>query len=246
MRRTEARRLLEIELATGFVLSPSGRLLRQRDPDGSAAPKMVLAGCADGNILLLNENVDARTAQAIAALAADEPPLDKLDSVPRFADRYRELLYVDVPLSDKEFALNFHLPNNVPWISVATMVCSDTPEGDTLLARLAREGLSQSMVDMGFADATHLWQPWCAALVGDEIASIAFAARLGAQGVALGLATMPQFRGRGLGAAVTACWTALPALKDRVLFYGTDRANISSQRVTQRLGLEFLGSSFRF
>ena len=245
MNHTQARRLLEIELATGFVLSPAGRMLRARDPDGTPAPKMVLAGCADSNILLLNADVADHAAETITSLASDERPLDHPYSMPHHADRYRELLDVEVPLTSSDFALNFLLPHNTPWPGIANIVDHGTPEGEALIARLARDGLPQSMIAMGFADLSHFWEPWCVALDGDEIASIAFAARLGDQGAALGLATMPQFRGHGLGAAVTAAWSSLPALKDRTLFYGTDRANVSSQRVTQRLGLAFFGSSLR-
>ncbi|HEY4942686.1 MAG TPA: hypothetical protein VII56_14750 [Rhizomicrobium sp.] len=245
MNRPEARRLLKIELATAFVTSPSGRMLRKTDPDGTAAPNMILAGCADGNILLLNQTIDERTATAIEALAEQEPALDRANSMPRFAERYRELLSVSEPLSEGDFGLSFRLPNDIAWNDAVVIVRHGTPEGDALCARLTRDGLPQSLIAMGFADLSHFWEPWCVALDGDEIASIAFAARLGDQGAALGLATMPEFRGRGLGAAATAGWSALPALKDRVLFYGTDRDNVSSQRVTERLDLEFFGSSLR-
>ena len=245
MNHVDARRLLQIELAAGYVLSASGRMLHENDPDRSPAPKMKLAGCADGNVLLLNETIDDRVAQAIETLVADELPLDQPDSVPRHVDKYRELLSVSETPTDSAFGLSFHLPNNLPWNNTTVVVRHGTPEGDALCARLARDGLPKSMIAMGFSDLTHFWKPWCVALDGGEIASIAFAARLGDRGAALGLATMPEFRGRGFGAAVTAEWTALPTLKDRVLFYGTDRANVSSRRVTQRLGLEFLGSSLR-
>jgi predicted GNAT family acetyltransferase len=83
------------------------------------------------------------------------------------------------------------------------------------------------------------------ALAGDDIAALAFAARLGERGAEIGVVTLPQFRGRGFAAAATAAWSALPMLQDRALFYSTHRDNLSSQRVIARLGLPFLGVSMR-
>ena len=80
-------------------------------------------------------------------------------------------------------------------------------------------------------------------LAGDEIASLAFAAGVGPASAEVGLYTFPAFRGRGLGAAATAAWTSHPALAGKTLFYGTDRENVSSQRVVERLGLPVLGTS---
>jgi predicted GNAT family acetyltransferase len=101
--------------------------------------------------------------------------------------------------------------------------------------------MPQDLVDAGFLDLTHFWEPWCVATVDGKIAALAFAVRLGQQGAELGVNTLPAYRSRGLAAAVTAGWSAHPALQTRPLFYGTHRDNLSSQRVIARLGLPFLG-----
>jgi RimJ/RimL family protein N-acetyltransferase len=100
--------------------------------------------------------------------------------------------------------------------------------------------------EMGFVDVSDFWDPWCVALQDGEVASVAFAARLSETGASLGLATQPEFRGKGYAAAATAGWTRAPALRSRALFYGTDPTNISSRRVAARLGLRFLGASLDF
>jgi hypothetical protein len=56
-------------------------------------------------------------------------------------------------------------------------------------------------------------------------------------GCQIGVYTLALFRGRGLAAAVTASWSALPSLRNRFLFYGTHPKTLSSQRVTDRLDL---------
>jgi predicted GNAT family acetyltransferase len=77
------------------------------------------------------------------------------------------------------------------------------------------------------------------------IASIAFAARLGAGGAEVGVYTFPGWRSKGLAAAVTAKWSAHPDLEERELFYSTTISNISSRRVAARLGLQQFAISLR-
>src|SRR5690606_28612580 len=114
-------------------------------------------------------------------------------------------------------------------------------EGARLEETLIRDGMQPDLVEMGFRQVSDLWAPWCLALQDGQIASLAFAARLGGGGAELGLATLPAFRGRGLAAAATAGWSALPALAGRTLFYSTAASNLASQRVVAKLGLKFIG-----
>jgi hypothetical protein len=240
-----ARELLQLQAATLFVLSRDGRIVRSNDPEHSDPPRMYLAGCETGCIVRLRDDVDARTSKAIEDLVAQEPPMTEPGATPRFAERYRELLHDEAPLTAHNYGPVHCLPHGTPCPGDAATVCQGTAEGDALWDRLATHGLSKSMVDMGFLDLTHFWEPWCVALIDGEIASIAFAARLGDRAAEIGVATMPQFRGRRLAAAVTAAWSALPMLQQRTLFYSTHRDNLASQRVIAQLGLPFIGASMR-
>ena len=88
--------------------------------------------------------------------------------------------------------------------------------------------------------------PWTMALEGERVVSICHTpGPLGPRGAECGVWTDAAFRGRGLAAAVTAEWAALLRPSGRHLFYGTDAENLSSQRVTQRLGLRPLGWTWR-
>jgi predicted GNAT family acetyltransferase len=99
------------------------------------------------------------------------------------------------------------------------------------------------MMAAGFKRVADFWEPWCVALDGDEIASIALAARLGEVGAEVGFYTFPKYRRRGLAAAVTASWASIPSLNKRALFYSTSKSNLSSRRVAARLGLRLIGAS---
>ncbi len=240
----EAMRLLAIDAAALFVTA-AGRLLRQNDSEHSPAPAMFFAGCAAGNIFALRSDVSAPVAQQIEALVAREPPFAERGAIPLFIDRYRELLAPGAPIPARAFAQIHRLPRAHRFDHHATIVRQGTTEGDKLFAELKRHGLPASLRAMGFADVSHFWEPWCVALVRDNIAAIAFAARLGESGAEIGVATLPEFRGRRLAAAVTAGWSSLPQLGQRELFYSTTRDNVASQHVIARLGLPLVGVCMR-
>jgi RimJ/RimL family protein N-acetyltransferase len=121
------------------------------------------------------------------------------------------------------------------------VVASGTGAGDELLGRLESEGVPSGLAEIGFTGIGDLWPPWCAALSGETVASVAFTARLSPTGAEVGVATAPDARGRGLAAAVTAAWSEHPDLARRARFYTTAVENRSSRRVAERLGLRLLG-----
>jgi hypothetical protein len=239
------RDLLELQAATIFAPTDSGRILRTNAPDHAAGPRLYLAGCTSGNVVRLRHDVADRTAQAIERLAADEPPLCHPHSTPVHLDGYLQLLAAEAPVEQCEAGLTWTFPDHLDFEHPAPLVRSDTAAGDRLLARLTEEGMPDALVTAGFADVGEFWTPWCVALQGDEIAAIAFSVGAGPANAETGVYAFPAFRGRGFAAAATAGWASLPALSGRTLFYSTSRSNVSSQRVVQRLGLRFLGASLR-
>jgi RimJ/RimL family protein N-acetyltransferase len=165
------------------------------------------------------------------------------ESTPVHLADYRRLLSTEAPVQHSDLGLLWTFPERLVYDHPARLVASDRREGDELLAQLTEQGMPDYLVAAGFVDIGEFWAPWCVAFEGDQIASIAFAAGLGPESAETGVYTFPAFRGRGYAATATAGWASLPALRGRTLFYGTSRTNISSRRVTERLGLRFLGSS---
>ena len=237
--------LLAIQVATLFVLTDSGRIQLENDPDRSSGPRMYLAQCASGNIVRIRHDVGEETARAIDALVADELPLRDPDSRPRHVDDYVELLGAEAPVEQRSAGLIYCFPNHLEYEHDVMLVSSDTPDGDRLYARLADQGMPQALVQLGFAAAVDIWAPWCIALHEGEIASIGMTARIGPTGAEAGVITIPALRGRGFAAAATAGWAWLPSLYGRALFYSTDRTNEASKRVADRLGLRLIGASLR-
>jgi len=251
MSMSEDLKLLHIDVATLFVMSSSGRIERQNDPDRSPGPRFYFAGCPQGNIAHIRDDIADQTASSLLAIAAEEPPwhdpwvlpqgmgkfLDGLSNSPPFATGP-----ASIPLTVGP-GLIYQLPKHLKYEHSATIVRGDSAEGAQMLERFASDGMPPSMVEAGFKSIADLWEPWCVAVEGGEVAAIAFAARLGTVGAEIGVYTFQGFRSRGFAAAVTASWSSLSSLGGHALFYSTSRANRSSQRVASRLGLRMIGAS---
>lgn len=84
--------------------------------------------------------------------------------------------------------------------------------------------------------------PWAMAVVDGTVVSICHTPLAMTERAAeCGVWTLPEARGRGYAAAVTAAWADVLRPSGRHLFYGTDAQNVSSQRVAARLRLRLLG-----
>jgi hypothetical protein len=163
--------------------------------------------------------------------------------VPVHLADYLRLLAAEAPVDQYEMGLNWTFPGRLNYEHPAALVGSNTLTSDRLVARLIERGMPKALVGMGFVDVGAFWTPWCVALDGNEIASIAFTVGVGPSSAEVGVATMPGLRRRGFAAAATAGWASLPSNSGRTLFYGMQTTNVSSLRVTQRLGLRFIGAS---
>ena len=234
---------LALQAATNFVLSESGRILRTNAPDSASAPRVRLAWCSLGSVLRFRHDVGGETARTIAGLLAREPGTVDLESTPAHLDECLTLLATEAPVERCEPGFTWAFPARLDYPHPATLVRSDTADGDRLLARLAADGMPRALVELGFVDTGEFWPPWCVALDGNEVASIAFAARLSSAAAETGVATVSAFRSRGFAAAATAGWASHPALRGRALFYSASHANVSSQQVASRLGLRPLAAT---
>jgi hypothetical protein len=247
---------LQRDAADSFVISTAGRIEAgsaipfgprsgSNPPERSAGPRLYFAGCAAGNIVHLRHDVSELVAPHVQAIAAAAPPWSDPDTPPACLDEIVEHLSRDAPVEVDGPEIVFRLPNNLDFESDATLVLSDTSEGERLLARLVREGLPKSLIHAGFVSLGDFWWPWCVAMAGQDIAAMAFTPRLGERGAEIGVFTFPAFRSQGYAAAATAGWSSLASLADRDLIYSTRLTNRSSRRVAERLGLHPIGARVR-
>ena len=237
-------RLLHVDVDTMFVMSAAGRIERENDPDRSSGPRVFFAGCPFGNLTRVRYDVDDGIAERIVEVAATEPPWCDPGATPACFAKMVELLSDGQPAAASS-ALIYKIPNGLQHQQTAAIVRGDSEEGGQILARLAEHGMPDYMQAAGFKGVGDFWEPWCVVLDATDIASMAFAARLGVSGAEIGVYTFPKYRSSGLAAAVTAAWSSMRSLNQRALFYSTIKSNRSSQRVASRLGLRLIGASVR-
>jgi hypothetical protein len=235
--------LLELHRQTAFTFDERGRMIHESAPDRSRGRRFSLTGCRQGNLAVIRDDVGDVAARKLERLVAAERPLSCRDTELRRPREYLATLGVDGPVDDYYFGLLWVFPSPLAYGVGVDLVWSGTSEADRLLVRFA-EAIPESLLEAGFREPIDLWEPWCVVLVGDRIASIAETVRRGPGGAEIGVKTDVGFRGRGLGAAATAGWSRHQDLYGLTLFYSTGRMNMSSGRVTDRLSLSFMGSTF--
>jgi RimJ/RimL family protein N-acetyltransferase len=224
---------LEVYADTLFASTTAGRIDYETDPKKSPGPRMWLAGGASGNVVRYRRDVSDETVQELDALVAEEIPLQHPESTPVHLSEYVDLLSREMPVQQESLGMIYRFPDELAYEHDVTLVRSETAEGDELLGRLAPER------------ARGIWAPWCIALHEGEVATVAMTARIGPRGAEAGVYTDEELRGRGYATAATAGWASLASLRGRILVYSTQRRNVSSQRVADRLGLRFVGSTLR-
>ena len=230
--------LLELHRRTAFTFDERGRMAYKSAPDRSRGKRFSFVGCHDGNLGVIRDDVPDAVANELERLFAEEPPLSSPDATPRHLGQYVDLLG-----HGARFGLLWVFPGPLDFGERVELVGSGTDEGEDILCRFDQV-VPAGLAGVGFRGPENLWEPWCVALVDGEVASVAETVRSGEDGAEVGVDTDPLFRGRGFGAAATAGWSRHPKLADRVLFYSTNQENTSSRRVTERLGLRFVGSTF--
>jgi len=124
-------RLLHIDVESMFVISDDAdRIERENDPEFSPGPRVVLVGCAQGNIVHVRHDVGEEIARSVVAIAKEEPPWRDPDVLPQCLGRILGLLSREQQTVRVGPALIHQLPNHVEYKNSATIVKSDSPEGE--------------------------------------------------------------------------------------------------------------------
>jgi hypothetical protein len=235
--------LLAVHRQTGFTFDERDRMLYESAPDRSPGRRFSFTGCTQGNLAVVRADVPDHVAEELERLIESEPPLSEVDQDPVRLDAYARLLGGEGKRGVHLHGLLWVFPEPLEYKSGANLIWSGSADGDALLDRFV-EVIPQDLAEKGFRAVDDLWEPWCVATVDGRIASIAETVRAGARGAEVGVDTSTEFRGLGLGAAATAGWSQHDVVAGRELFYSTARSNRSSRRLTERLDLTFIGSSY--
>jgi hypothetical protein len=233
--------LLKLEIMTCQVMVASDRFIRVNSPGAHHGPLVAVAGCAAGNTAAVHADLDDVLARRVLDFVAAAPAWADGARLPPWIDALAAM--VDVDPASLAGGPAWRLPNGLAFAHQARIVAGESQEGAAMVARFEADGMPPALFEAGYVDVGELWAPWCAAMVGDDVAALCCAARLGERGAEAGLYTFAPHRGQGFGAAVTAAWSRLPSLAGKTLFYSTQWTNHSSIAVTRRLGLRRIGAS---
>ncbi|HEY2176746.1 MAG TPA: GNAT family protein [Mycobacteriales bacterium] len=233
----------------GRLRTPDLELLRFQVGASLDAPGRIagcygvtIASCADGQALWIGDQVaDDAAAELVAEFDRAPRPVDQSEPPPVLAACERILAWVDGELTCAS-GPSYVIPDDTNFAAGMTIAHSDGAGIDALWA--ANPGNWHPIEWSELLDGK--LGPWTMILDGDRAVSICHTpGPLTESSGECGVWTDPQFRGRGYAAATVAAWVPLACVPGRRLFYSTDTANLSSQRVAERLNLVKIGSTWR-
>jgi hypothetical protein len=202
-----------------------------------------IATCRGGQALWIGAEVPDALAHDLAAAVETAPPAAQPEDPPPALGACAAILTaaIGAPLPVAA-GPSYVIPPDLRLASDAAIVCSGEPGVDRL--RRANPGNWHPVEWDELLDGR--LGPWTIAVDGDRAVSICHTPGPLTDGAGeCGVWTEPAFRRRGLAAATAARWVALVRSGRRRLFYSTDFANRSSQRVAARLGLRAIGATWR-
>jgi len=219
--------LLRLELETLWITDQRGRLLRAVPDDTRPPPLLVVAACPAGAVWTTSVAVSDAAHGRVDALLTTEPGADELGWAPSCASGL-----IDAMGQAGDVAVPHGGPSYVVGSPLAPTVDVDLRSEVEIGGVAALDGLIPE------ADRS-LAAPWVVAMVDGRVAAVCETARSTPRSVEAGVWTYEPHRRQGLGAAVTAAWSARVA--GRTAFYSTSWDNTASQGVARRLGLRPIG-----
>ncbi|MGD9889754.1 MAG: GNAT family N-acetyltransferase [Dehalococcoidia bacterium] len=224
---TQAFELMDRQVEALFTHDAAGRIVRQNEPDGPAAPLFFLGCTEGGNISRVRHDVPLNVAARLDEIAGREPVDAALPERPRCAEAIIHLLGAAASAGGgPAFCFDDVIPDAVGAVRV---------ERDTTVLRGEFAWLVAEIEDR---------RP-CFAVIEDGIAvSVCFSSRRSPRACEAGVETLAEHRGRGYATAVTAAWAR--AVRDEGLtpLYSTSWDNLASRGVARRLGLVQYGTDW--
>jgi len=223
--------LLQIEIETIWGTDDRGRIV---------SPDLVIASSAAGLRAAIGAGVPDDLAVQVVETVRGATPSTELSTPPAVLEQCRMLLEsaLEAPVElAPGSGPSYLIQEPVAFASNTPLVRSDGRDRTSLLGANPGNWEAEEWEQLIEGQLG----PWVMAIQQGVPVSICHTPATSARGAEAGVWTQPEFRGRGLAAAVTAAWAALMRPSGRYLFYSTSRTNSSSQRVAARLGLRPIG-----
>ena len=231
--------LMNIHVQALFTQNSESRLLFVNEPGGTTtarASRMFLGRTRAGNVWRFRTDLPENLCEELAALCADEPVVEEFgDEPPRYAENYLRLLEQHAPVAQQK-------PETGPAYQFTEYAKQSNRAVVIVTENNAAEILRGGFED--FASELPDWQPFVAFVENNRAVSICRSARITAEAHEAGVETLPDFRGKGYAAAVTAEWARLVRDAGAIALYSTGWENVASQAVARKLNLRHYGTDF--
>lgn len=199
------------------------------DPPPGPAPRVYLGVTSSGIVRAYRHDVPLELRTAIDQLCDDHP--DALKDLAAFVSRLEQTLAQ-------------HAPSGTPS-EIRTGPAYSFPDSPAAPAGavLMQPGQEAPLAATFPFTATWLRESWpCYAMLdGDRVVAICDSARRTAHVAEAGVDTLPEYRGRGYAALVTAAWAKAIRAAGITPVYSTSADNHASQAVARKLGLREFG-----
>jgi RimJ/RimL family protein N-acetyltransferase len=223
------RALMDVRADTLFIHDVRGRMVSVNDPDRGAVPRVFVGCTIDGYVIRCGATLPDAVALRLARFVEDLPPLEELRVAHEIGREVRAALAAGGPVAWEGGGPNYRFPSSIARSADVVQVTRE----NAAVVRDTFSWLEEELAD---------WWP-CFAVVRDGAAvSVCFSSRIGAAAAEAGVETLPDFRGHGFAAAVTAAWGAAVRAESRIPLYSTAWENLASQAVARRAGLIQFGA----
>lgn len=215
-----------------FTHDDGARLLTVNEPGGGApAPRLFLGRTLQVNLWRFRSDLSDALVRELEALCRDERVGEDLTSRPRHAALYEQLLEAHAPVRSVESGPAYYFAE-YPEPTRPPVALTEKD------ARMLRGGFEELAAELPG------WQPFVAILEGGRAVSVCRSVRITPEAHEAGVETLPEFRGKGYAANVTAGWALRVRSLGALPLYSTSWENAASQAVARKLRLARYGADF--
>lgn len=224
--------LMAVYAETCFTYDIRGRMLLTNEPYAEArrpAPRLFLGCTPTGQVVRIGATMPDDLAHDVEETIACHPRSDALQPPMTLLRAVQEALAHHATITQEEGGPAYHFPPSLPSVGEAIRLTEENVE----VARQTFPWLIEEWAD---------WGPCYAVIREGAAVSVCFSSRIGTDAEAAGVETLPEFRGRGYAAAVTAAWATAVRERGHIPLYGTTWENSASQGVARHLALIRFGA----
>ena len=224
---------MDVHVRALFTHDARSRIVCVNEPGGGggAAPRLFVGRTREGNVWRFRADLPENLIEELEALCASEPAGAEFGGEPRNVEGFVRLLEGHAPVREVEAGPAYYFTEYVetsrPPVSVT--------EANAELLRGGFEKLTDELPE---------WQPFVALVEEGRAVSVCRSVRINDAAHEAGVETLPDFRGRGYAADVTAGWARLVRAAGAVPLYSTSWENKASQAVAKKLRLSMYGADF--